>query len=171
MLIKGVLFEDFVNYKEPVMYIAFPCCSFKCDKENGARYCQNWEVARQPDIEISAIDLIERYLSNPITKGVVLSGLEPFDTPQQVLDFVKTFRMLSNDPIIIFTGYTEEELSAGHYYNDDYETNKINWELLTTYGIIVKFGRFRPNEERHYDEVLGVYLASDNQYAKEFTKI
>ena len=96
MLVKGVLFEDFVNYKEPVMYIAFPRCSFKCDEENGARYCQNWEVARQSNIEISATDLVERYLSNPITKGVVLSGLEPFDTPQQVLDFVRIFRTLSN---------------------------------------------------------------------------
>ena len=42
MFVKGIIDEDFVNYKKPVMYIAFPCCSFKCDKENGARYCQNW---------------------------------------------------------------------------------------------------------------------------------
>ena len=39
MLIKGITDEDFVNYKKPVMYIAFPKCSFKCDNENGARYC------------------------------------------------------------------------------------------------------------------------------------
>ena len=172
MLVKGIIDEDFVNYKKPVMYIAFPCCSFKCDKENGARYCQNWEVAREPSIEVDPIDLVKRYISNQITKGVVLSGLEPFDTPDQVLDFVRTFRVFSNDPIIIFTGYTEEELDNGCFFHyDRHMLNKAYWNKVKTYGIIVKFGRFRPNQEPHYDEVLGVNLISDNQYAKEFPKI
>lgn len=173
MKVKGLIDEDFVNYKVPVMYIAFPCCSFKCDAENGVPLCQNGGLSCEPDIEISEDLVIKRYLSNPITEGIVISGLEPFDTPMQLFSFVDTFRLKyhRDDPIVIFTGYTEEELSTGHYYNDDYETNKINWELLTTYGVIVKFGRFRPNQERHYDEVLGVTLASDNQYAKEFPKI
>jgi len=35
-------------------------------------------------------------------------------------------------------------------------------------NIIVKFGRYRPNQEKHYDKILGVFLASDNQYAKEY---
>lgn len=172
MLVKGIIDEDFVNYKKPVMYIAFPCCSFKCDKENGARYCQNWEVARKPSIEVDPIELVKRYLSNPITKGVVLSGLEPFDTPDQVLDFVRAFRIFSNDPIIIFTGYTEEELDNGCFFHyDRHMLNKSYWNKIKSYGIIVKFGRFRPNQEPHYDEVLGVNLISDNQYAKEFPKI
>ena len=34
-------------------------------------------------------------------------------------------------------------------------------------NIIVKFGRYVPNQPAHYDEVLGVYLASDNQYAEQ----
>ena len=168
MKVKGIVFEDFVNYKKAAMYIAFPKCSFKCDKENGARYCQNWEVARQPDIEISNLEVIERYLSNPITESVVIGGLEPFDTPEQLLDFIKSFRAYTSEPIVIYTGYTEEELENGHFYNDDYESNKTLWESIKDYGVIVKFGRFRPNQEKHYDEVLGVYLISDNQYAKEY---
>lgn len=169
MIIKGVIFEDFVNFKKPVMYIAFPKCSFKCDKENGARYCQNWEVARQPDIEVSALSLIERYLSNPITQGVVISGLEPFDTPEQLLDFVKSFRAYTCEPIVIYTGYTEEELEEGYWYpQNSFEENKRIWQLIKDYGVIVKFGRFRPNQEPHYDKVLGVKLMSDNQYAKEY---
>lgn len=168
MLIKGIIDEDFVNYKKPVMYIAFNKCSFKCDKENGARYCQNWEVARQPDIEVSASSLIERYLSNPITQGVVISGLEPFDTPEQLLGFIKAFRVHTSEPIVIYTGYTEEELESGHFYSDDYESNKTLWKTIKDYGVIVKFGRFRPNQEPHYDEVLGVKLMSNNQYAKEY---
>lgn len=27
--------------------------------------------------------------------------------------------------------------------------------------------RYIPNQEKHYDEVLGIYLASDNQYAEK----
>ena len=35
-------------------------------------------------------------------------------------------------------------------------------------NIVVKFGRFRPNQDPHYDNVLGVKLASNNQYAKKY---
>lgn len=168
MRVKGILFEDFVNYKKPVMYIAFPKCSFKCDKENGAQYCQNSKLARDPDIEISNLSVIERYLSNPFTHGVVIGGLEPFDSPEQLLSFVKAFREQTSEPIVIYTGYTEYEIETGNFYNNNYEENRLLWETIRDYGVIVKFGRFRPNQEKHYDEVLGVYLASDNQYAKEY---
>lgn len=168
MIVKGILFEDFVNYKKSVMYIAFPKCSFKCDKENGVQLCQNCSLARDPDIEVSNLSVIERYLSNPFTHGVVIGGLEPFDTPEQLLSFVKAFREQTSEPIVIYTGYTEYEIETGNFYNNDYEINKNIWETIKAYGVIVKFGRFRPNQEKHYDEVLGVYLASDNQYAKEY---
>ena len=168
MIVKGVIFEDFVNYKKPVMYIAFPKCDFKCDRENGAQLCQNCDLARQPDIEISDLEVIKRYLSNPITEGVVIAGLEPFDTPIQLLRFIQAFRFHTSEPIVIYTGYTEDELKNGCYYDHNYETNKTLWEKIISYGVIVKFGRYRPNQEQHYDEVLGVKLVSDNQYAKEF---
>ena len=35
MIVKGIITEDFVNYKEPCMTIEFPYCDFKCDRENG----------------------------------------------------------------------------------------------------------------------------------------
>lgn len=168
MIVKGILFEDFVNYKKPVMYIAFPKCSFKCDKENCAQLCQNSKLARDCDIEVSNLSVIERYLSNPFTHGVVIGGLEPFDTPEQLLSFVKAFREQTSEPIVIYTGYTEYEIETGNFYDNNYEENRLLWETIKSYGVIVKFGRFRPNQEKHYDEVLGVYLASDNQYAKEF---
>lgn len=160
MRVKGVVFEDFVNYKKPVMYIAFPQCDFKCDKENGVQLCQNCSLAREADIEIPDFKVIERYLSNPITEGVVIGGLEPFDTPNQLLKFIKAFRYHSSEPIVIYTGYTEDELESDKF--------KDIWNLIKSYGVIIKFGRFRPNQKPHYDEVLGVYLVSDNQYAKEY---
>ena len=32
-------------------------------------------------------------------------------------------------------------------------------------NIIIKFGRYIPNSSKKYDDVLGVYLSSENQYA------
>ena len=42
--------------------------------------------------------------------------------------------------------------------------------LLKYKNIIIKFGRYIPNSENKYDEILGVTLASQNQYAKRVTK-
>jgi len=36
MIIKGLIDEDFVNYKKPSMTIMMPYCTFKCDKEYGS---------------------------------------------------------------------------------------------------------------------------------------
>ena len=174
MKIKGITDECFSDYKAPVMYIAFPNCSFKCDIEAGAQYCQNSELANIPSVDVSKEDIIERYLRNPITEGIVFGGLEPFDSELDLLPFVDCLRRQyeCNDKIIIYTGYTEEELVEGKWGaggDELQEQQKQYWASLIKYGnIIVKFGRFRPNEEPHFDEVLGVELASKNQYAKEY---
>ena len=97
MVIKGIIDEDFVNYKKPSMTIEFPYCSFKCDKECGQQVCQNSALVN---------------------------------------------------------GYTEEEL-------------KDELPILKQFGnIIIKFGRFIPNSLHKFDNILGVELASHNQYAK-----
>ena len=169
MKIKGIVFEDFINYKEPAMYIAFPTCTFKCDKECGRAVCQNSALAKEPDFEVDKNDLCEMYFQNPIAKAIVLGGLEPFDSGLDLIPFIDTMRRQykCDDPIIIYTGYTEEELSSGHFGNGPVEMQKNYWHVLKEYkNIIVKFGRYRPNEESHFDKLLGVRLASPNQYAR-----
>ena len=154
MIIKQLLDEDFVNYKKPSMFIGFNSCSWKCEVECGVRCCQNSALAQSKDVYMPASWLINRYKNNPITKAVVFGGLEPLDSWEDVQSFITRFRYLSKDDIVIYTGYKEEEVQ-----------DKINW--LKDYGpIIVKFGRYIPNQQPHYDPVLGVHLASDNQYAK-----
>ena len=74
-----------------------------------------------------------------------------------MLELIKAFRAKINDPIIIYTGYKEDEL----YEQID--------GLKAFSNIIIKFGRFIPNDESRYDEVLGVQLASKNQYAKQIS--
>ena len=160
MLIKSFKDEDFVNYKKPSMFIITPTCSFKCDKENGCLMCQNSDLVHEPTHNVSTGALIKRYYENNITKAVVFGGLEPFDTPEDLVEFISIFRTYyrRKDDIVIYTGYTEEELA-----NDPFHKMVINFG-----NIIIKYGRFRPNQTPHYDEVLGVNLASDNQYAKRY---
>ena len=174
MKIKGITDECFSDYKAPAMYIAFPKCSFKCDIEAGGQYCQNSQLAKEPIIEIDKEEIIERYLKNQITNAIVLGGLEPFDSELDLLPFIDCLRRQykCSDKIIIYTGYTEEELQEGDWGNGTKEDQKKYWKNLISYGnIIIKFGRFIPNQEPHFDEVLGVSLASNNQYAKDYPLI
>ena len=155
--IKGIIDEDFVNYKKPSMVVQFPKCSFKCDKACKKQVCQNSALAAAPAVDISVFDLINRYLSNPITKAIVLAGLEPFDSIEDVFLILNHMRFNGhNDDIVIYTGYTEEEM-------EDFQ------QLFNMYdNLIIKYGRFIPEQKPHYDELLGIHLASDNQYAKGY---
>ena len=159
MRIKGLIDESFVDYKKPSMYIAFPFCNWKCERDAGCAICQNSQLAQEPIIEISELEIINRYVKNPITKAVVMSGLEPFDSIDELYSLCWELRQYTNDDIVIYTGYTEEEVRQ--MTNDRRFYNIPN--------IIIKFGRFIPNQEKHYDEVLGVELASPNQYARRIS--
>lgn len=146
--------ESFTEYKLPHMLVAFPSCTFKCDKENGSRVCQNWELAKAPKITVEAEDVAARYVSNDLTKAVVFAGLEPFDSFKEMVLLIDEIRKLSDDDIVIYTGYNEDEI------------DKMLKAISEYRNIVVKFGRYRPGQEKHRDEVLGVELASDNQYAE-----
>ena len=75
----------------------------------------------------------------------------------EIISFIETFRTQykCNDQIVIYTGFYEEEITS-------YIT-----QLKPYSNIVVKFGRFLPNDKRRYSSILGVYLSSSNQYAKE----
>lgn len=170
MKVKGITDECFTDYKLPAMFIAVNSCSFKCDRENGCQLCQNMALAREPDIEVSKETLIERFMLNPITKAIVFGGLEPFDNPVDLTSFVDCARRQYHcmAPIVIYTGYTEEEIIEGKFKEDNVALKTLVDFILAQPNIVIKYGRFRPNQEPHYDEVLGVKLASDNQYAKQY---
>lgn len=154
MNIKQLIDEDFVNYKKASMFIGFPICSWKCEIEFGEKICQNSPLSKSPEINIKAEDIVKRYMENELTHAIVCGGLEPFNSWEDLYYLVKCFRKFILDDIVIYTGYYENEIS-------DYIK-----KLREFPNIIVKFGRYIPNQKSHYDEVLGVELASDNQYAK-----
>lgn len=154
MKVVTVIDEDFVNYKKASMYIAFPNCSFKCGKD----LCQNSPLATQKRIDIDYDLIVTRYLSNTLSSAIVLAGLEPFDSHIDMINLIHTFRNSTNDDIVIYTGYNKDEIEDYiHIIKDVYKFSNI----------IIKFGRYIPNQNPHYDEVLGVNLASDNQYAEK----
>ena len=160
MEIKGIIHEDFVNYKVCSMTIAMPYCTFKCDKECGIDVCQNSKLAKEPTIDIPAAKIIEQYLHNPLSHAIVFQGLEPFDSYNDLYYFIYALRFVfkNDDPVIIYTGYNKDEILS-----------KID-DLRKFSNIIIKFGRYIPNQKPHYDEILGVNLASDNQYAEIITE-
>ena len=158
MLIKGIKDECFGDFKEVGMLIVFPNCTFKCDKECGRPVCQNSSLATAPAIDVPIPRIIERYQSNPITTALICGGLEPFDSSHELYELIAAFRQVSSDPIVIYTGYTETEVEK-----------ILGWNFIKWQGnIYVKYGRFIPDQTSHYDEILGVNLASDNQYARYY---
>ena len=160
MKIKGLIDEDFTNYKKSSMFIATCYCNWKCCIEQGLdkSICQNSEIAKQKNIEISADEIFSRYISNPITNSIVVGGLEPFLQFEEVYELIKCFRdNKCVDDFIIYTGYYDYEIS-----------DKIN-KLKQFQNIIIKYGRFMPNHQPHYDEVLGINLISNNQYAERIS--
>lgn len=159
MILKGLIETDTINYKKISMVLEFPICkNFKCDRECGQQVCQNSALATAPNIEVDIDTIIQRYLDNPITEAIVCQGLEPLDSWDDLVNFIMEFRLISNDDIVIYTGYTKCEVK---------DKIEILWHFFPS--IIVKFGRYVPNQQPHYDEVLGVDLASDNQYAEKIS--
>lgn len=158
MRIKALIDEDFVNYKKPVMFIGTCFCDWKCCKENGLpeSVCQNNKLANSPIIDVNDDDLIKRYLNNDITEAMCFGGLEPFKQFDELIAFIDKFRNYyhCDDTVIIYTGYYPEEIEP-------------QLSILKQFSnIVLKCGRYIPNRPSKYDDILGITLASDNQYAK-----
>ena len=141
------------------MFIATCMCDWKCCKELNMDIClcQNSPIATQKNHNFSDTRIVNRYLKNKLTSAIVIAGLEPLLQWDQLLALIQQFRSKTDDDIVIYTGYKENEL---------YEQIAA---LKAFQNIIIKFGRYVPNQQSHYDEVLGVDLASDNQYAERIS--
>ena len=66
---------------------------------------------------------------------------------------------MSSDTIVIYTGYYPSEIG-----------DKLK-KLFKFKNIIIKFGRFIPNDTPRHDNILGVTLASSNQFAQTIEEI
>ncbi len=161
MRLKTFIDEDFANYKKPAMFIGTISCAGKCCTEAGIplSVCQNDGWRSRAPITIPTNDLIERYLKNPITGAIVFGGLEPFEQFEEIGWFIHALRTeyRCEDDVVIYTGYYPDEI-------------KKQIAALRAYkNIIIKFGRYIPNKPHRFDSVLGVELASDNQFAMKIS--
>jgi len=154
MIVKGIVEEDFVNYKLPSTVILMPYCNWKC----GLKECHNAPFALAPEIDLSPQDIIDRYLNNPITKALVFSGLEPFMSFDDMVVLIEKLRKYVDDTVVIYTGYNKEEVG------EQVEFLQKNFD-----NIIIKFGRYLSGKPSRWDELLGVTLISDNQYAERIS--
>ena len=163
MRIKTIIDEDFVNYKKPAMFIGTISCNGKCCIEAGIplSVCQNDGWRSCAPVHIDNHELFQRYSRNQLTSAIVFGGLEPLEQFDELVEFLETMRghYGCHDDVVIYTGYYPEEI-------------KEEIRVLSLYeNVIVKFGRYKPNHTQHYDEVLGVNLASDNQFAVKISEM
>ena len=157
MRVKAIIEEDFINYKLPSMFISTCFCDYKCCTELGldTGVCQNAPLAQSENIDIPDQTIYEHFVNNPITKAVVIGGLEPMIQINEVINLINLFRIQGETcPFIIYTGY---------YPNEIPEPLK---RLKQYKNIIVKFGRYIPKSQSVYNEILGVVLSSSNQFAE-----
>lgn len=160
MRLRGIVFEDFVNYKKPSLFLITMSCDWKCCKEAGIpiSVCQNSELMKSDVKEYSDESIYKAYSTNNISQAIVIGGLEPMLQLEELINLIKTFRGNGcDDPIIIYTGFNKTEIL--------YQVE----QLKMFKNIIIKFGRYVENSNPIYDEVLGVTLASDNQYAEKIS--
>jgi len=159
MKLKKIIDEDFINYKKPSMTLFTAYCSFKCCFGCKKIFCQNLPIIKDKTIDVPNDEIVKRYINNNLTEAIVFSGLEPFDQFGELFELIKAFRHSTDDDIVIYTGYEEDEI-------------EIFLTILKEYkfkNIIIKFGRFNPDyNEVHKDEVLGVNLIG-HQYGKKIS--
>ena len=175
MKLINLIEEDFTNYRKPGMFLGFPICSGKCNKDAGKIVCQNAELYNAKLIDISIDELLKRYYNNKISRSLIFGGLEPFDCFDNMTGIIDAFhncknyiphtvKFLGNGgindidclDIVIYTGYYPWEI--------EYQLNELS-QYDPYQNILIKFGRYIPGHKPHLDKNLGVKLASDNQFS------
>lgn len=150
--------ENFQDYKKASMYILTDRCDFKCYHGLNEK-CPNESLSSKLGIRVEFEELLEKYnKSKPVAQAIVFGGLEPFMQMNELYHLIKYFRDNGmEDDVVIYTGYSPEELNPHDMLL-----------IISLKRVIIKFGRYIPDSRPVYDEVLGVELASENQFAVLF---
>lgn len=157
MSVKEIVDENFQDYKKASMFICAKSCDFKCLTElnKNINICQNMRVSKLPTFDIKISDIFDRYVSNIITRAVIIGGLEPMLQFHEVYSLIYYFRKNNcPDDFVIYTGY---------YYR---EIEQYIKKLQDLDNIIIKYGRYIPDSNPRFDNTLGIILSFDNQYSE-----
>lgn len=159
MKLKMIVDETAGDYKEPAMFLVTASCVLDCEG------CQNVHLKQMSTKSYSDEDIWKRYFDNLCTSAIVIGGLEPFDEFEDLFNFIHTgigVRPHVRRPtMVIYTGYELDEIDISKF-------NRLE-ELSTLYDgqIFIKFGRYRADLPSRHSDILGVTLASENQYVIE----
>lgn len=160
MLVKDIIDVVFQDYQKASMFIATCYCDFKCCTEQGlpVSICQNCNIVEQPNVEIDYSQIFDLYMLTDISEAIVIGGFEPMLQFDDIYNLIEYFRDNGiDDDFVIYTGYYPNEVQ-----------DKIT-KLQQFKNIIIKFGRYIPNIDSRFDEVLGVTLISNNQFAERIS--
>lgn len=147
-------------YKDPYMLLVAPTCTWKC---NGCKHAHLslLETKDYPDDII-----LKRFNTNPRTKAIVIGGLEPFDSEDELHSFIfsarKFFEPGDRPVLVISTGYYLDELKKSHHWC------WIESEIVQYGNAIIKCGRSELGEKPFFNPILGVYLDGINQYVYSY---
>ena len=158
--LRDIVDECFQDYHLASMLLATTKCNWKCLVEQGlsTSLCQNMPLCDNPIREIPFESILKRYRSNPITKAIVIGGLEPLLQFDEVIGLIQYLRENGvEDDIVIYTGYNKAEVEPQIAALSQFK------------NIVMKFGRFVPDDIPHFDDVLKITLISSNQYAERIS--
>lgn len=161
MLLIDVKTDNITDYKETSVLLIFPYCSGKCGNACHNKYLQNLSENEYLHTTSKAIKQLYEGLSTH--KAIVMAGLEPFDSFDDVLDIVKTICSSHKAcDIVIYSGYKKDEYDET--FKDKLLACYFDYNIYNNKKLIVKLGRY---DEKHknswHSVILGVSLATDNQ--------
>lgn len=146
--------EVFQDYKKSALLFSTCYCDWKCCHEAGVDIdiCQNQKVSQQREVTLPFESILKK-VNQSFTDAVIFGGLEPILQADEVVQCIEYLRKHGvKKDIVVYTGYYLEEI--------DPET----LAYLALNDCILKCGRFIPDRKPKFDAVLGITLASDNQY-------
>ena len=140
--------EVYNDYKKVGVLLATPTCNNNC------KYCQNEYLKKKKPIEYDISEIFNFVKKNKLIKSFIFGGLDCMDSFDQTYDIIKEIRKKFDYDIVLYTGKLKTDIN-------------LEIEKLKNFkGIIIKFGKYKKNKEKKYDELLGITLASNNQYSR-----
>ena len=142
-------------------------CSYNTARTNGARLLANANIKEYIDEVMSAKD--ESRIASQDEILQILTDIARGVTEEEVVQFSQLgeeLRTTRKPTIKDRMGMSSIDYAT--LFKKEEILNHINW-LQQFENIIIKFGRYIPNQGKHFDEILGIWLSSDNQYAEEIS--
>ena len=136
-----------------------PKCDFKCDKECGSQVCQNSELASAADIDTDDAEIVNLYLSNPLTEAIVFQGLEPFDSWEDLARLIDYYRL------VVDTFEAERIKNYDLFQNikiSNEDQHKVDWEIKRRKDEIIEL------EHRTNDKIISKSRANKNRKIFQF---